>query len=360
MPPDAAGDAVADAPRGFDGVVEARADTATDVAPPCTMGLVTLATGDQVGSLALDADNVYFGTDKDVMRVSKCGGPPTVLASDVGPIAIAVDATSVYFTSFGSLAKVAITGGTITNLATLPQGTYIGTSAWGVAVDATRVYFSTFVQTEGGPPYDATSILSVPIGGGTPVTLATAKDRVDDSALAVDATSLYVTGMGRLGGLGSIDSIPVGGGTVQTLASGRSDPFAIARSGSSVYWTEVNSTRAPDGGPVFGNVMDVPIGGGTPATLFAAPPHEVASIIPLAVAADDASVYFTNSNDPEASPANTGSVVKVPVLGGAPVTLAVGQQFPNAIAVDDTSVYWSATMGATETSNGVIQKLTPK
>src|ERR1700722_7802487 len=92
MPPDAAGDAVADAPRGFDGVVEARADTATDVAPPCTMGLVTLATGDPVGSLALDADNVYFGTDKDVMRVSKCGGPPTVLASDVGPIAIAVDA----------------------------------------------------------------------------------------------------------------------------------------------------------------------------------------------------------------------------------------------------------------------------
>src|SRR5271170_2218817 len=82
--PDAGGDAVADAPHdseAIDGLVEAGADTAMDVAPPCTMGQVTLAMGDQVVALALDANNVYWGTDQDVLKVSKCGGPPTVLAS---------------------------------------------------------------------------------------------------------------------------------------------------------------------------------------------------------------------------------------------------------------------------------------
>ena len=64
------------------------------------------------------------------------------------------------------------------------------------------------------------------------------------------------------------------------------------------------------------------------------------------VAASGGYVYYT---------VRSGSVSKVPAGGGTPTPLASGQSEPWAIAVDATSVYWTA--GG---SNGTIMKLTPK
>jgi hypothetical protein len=77
--------------------------------------------------------------------------------------------------------------------------------------------------------------------------------------------------------------------------------------------------------------MRVSLCGGTPTTL--APVVGV----PLGVAVDATSVYWTAAPGPH----TTGTVMKVPVGGGTPVTLASGQATPLAIAVDSTSVYWT-------------------
>jgi hypothetical protein len=44
--------------------------------------------------------------------------------------------------------------------------------------------------------------------------------------------------------------------------------------------------------------------------------------------------------------------LKLALYGGAPTTIASGQNLPSAIAVDDTSVYW--------TSGASVMKRTPK
>ena len=46
--------------------------------------------------------------------------------------------------------------------------------------------------------------------------------------------------------------------------------------------------------------------------------------------------------------------MKAPLTGGAPTTLASGQGYPWAIAVDATSVYW------TTVGDGTVMKVTPK
>ena len=50
---------------------------------------------------------------------------------------------------------------------------------------------------------------------------------------------------------------------------------------------------------------------------------------------DATSIYFLYSSGDE------GSVMKVGLGGGTPVTLASGQKGPVSIAVDATSVYWT-------------------
>jgi len=57
---------------------------------------------------------------------------------------------------------------------------------------------------------------------------------------------------------------------------------------------------------------------------------------------DGADVYWSTGNGSN----NTGSVMTMPLAGGAPATLASGQFNPRAIAVDAASVYWTALASA--------------
>jgi len=86
-------------------------------------------------------------------------------------------------------------------------------------------------------------------------------------------------------------------------------------------------------------LVSAPSAGG-PATAIA-----TAAGAPIfAVAADDTSVYFTSY----------GTIWKVAIDGGPATALASDQDSPGAIAVDQTSVYW------TNEGGGQLMKLTPK
>jgi hypothetical protein len=80
--------------------------------------------------------------------------------------------------------------------------------------------------------------------------------------------------------------------------------------------------------------------GGTPTTLAAD------QVYPQGIAVDGTSVYWTTYGD--------GTVVKLPASGGTPFTVASGQNGPNSIAVSATSVYW------TNYDDGTVARLTPK
>ena len=73
--------------------------------------------------------------------------------------------------------------------------------------------------------------------------------------------------------------------------------------------------------------------------------------MPINIAVDAAFVYWTNS---ARGVANAGTVMKVPIGGGTPITLACAQTQPWGIAVDATSVYW------TNLSDGTVMKVSPK
>jgi hypothetical protein len=209
--------------------------------------------------------------------------------------------------------------------------------ARGMAVDAANVYWA---NTIGG------TVMSVPVGGGAPVTIASKQDH--PHAVAVDTSNVYwatdisIMKAPLAGGAASVVTmehepealavderdvyavapftivgVAITGGPPRTIAFNPGNPTALALQGGSIFWTDDQNKR----------VMAMKLGSHH-STELASGAQGYRNL-----AVDEAYAYWTDTD--------AGMVSKVALDGGKPVTLASGQDGPAAIAVDRGQVYWT-------------------
>jgi hypothetical protein len=107
---------------------------------------IALYPGAGVAQIALDSDNVYAtagGSGGAVVKFTKDGGAPVLLAQQDYPFAIATDGANVYWTdqetqTAGHVHKCGVDGCCMTPITMTPAQP----NPWGIAVDGTNVYWA--------------------------------------------------------------------------------------------------------------------------------------------------------------------------------------------------------------------------
>ncbi len=325
-------------------------DSATDSAPPSDC--VPLPTQDggypsvtiieqsmaRPRAIAVDSSGIYVvtgdgfgGASSAVQRIAFDGGALTVLGSaDAGSDQLAIDSTSAYWVTAGGTSGDG-------NLLRVPlQGgptTSLAatTNGYAVAVYGSNVFFTDYFPTPG-------SLLTVGLDGGALVQTQTSQLLIVNDAVAANAAGEFWLAANN-DGTGPLDvgqvwmAPPGGGGQGKLLADGQTAPLQIAVDDQNVYWTNQG-----DGISIRGSVVKVPIQGGTPVTL--ATMCDITSQ-PWAIAVADGQVYFTVQQD--TTPWNIESV---PVAGG-PANLMSVSVAPMSLAVDAHNLYFAdSSLGA--------------
>lgn len=248
-----------------------------------------------------------------VSRVSRCGGPVTMLAENqIGPVALAVANQTVFFGTLGNdntgvakgaLFRVPVAGGTPSPIA---KGWIF---AGGVTVDASYVYWTGLSDTYG--------VHRVPVAGGAPEGIGPNQVFY---YVAVDEKRIYLSQPATIPDNARLVSMPLGGGEPTVLV-----PHELALSGvMTIDASHVYFVHAPGG--QFA-IERVPKTGGTSEVLVKRAPN--------AIAVDAEHLYWVQGN------ATTGTgyeLDRAAKTGGAVTQLSsVGG---DAIALDESYVFW--------------------
>jgi hypothetical protein len=250
-----------------------------------------------------------------IVKAPKAGGTPVVLAADFFPATaaerlsasapggIVVDATNVYWTSpeSGAVLTVPLAGGSAVTLASGQNNPH------SIALDTTSVYWA-----------NLDAVMKMPKAGGTPVALAAGLAFV--STIVLDSTSVYWSDATAPG---SVKKVPLGGGRATVFAPNQGAAEVLVLSGTNICWS------------LACGAVCAPLGGGCPS-------FEPA-LADVNIASDESNLYGWTKH---------GELVKVPIAGGAPTILpAAPGQIVYQVVVDGSNVYW------TEWGSGTVRKL---
>jgi hypothetical protein len=227
---------------------------------------------------------------------------------------LVLDATSIYVPlDTGMIVAIPLTGGMYRTVAPV-----VGTPS--LALTNGALYWLEPVPSYGGPQMVAKT---VPVTGGTPKTIELS-DNI--RGLVNGSSSLFL--------VASTDAVYAStppsriitfDGTSPTVYKGWAQGW-IAIDSSFVYFSGIDET-----------LDAVPITGTNPKPIA---PIQEASV---GIAVDDSVVYFVENT--------TGRVSEVLKSGGLDTVIVDGQHNPRAIAVDDTSLYWTCI------GDGTIKKI---
>jgi hypothetical protein len=279
---------------------------------------VLLASGqDHPLGIAVDTTAVYWvdqglcsdtGCTGTVMKISKCGGTATTLASGQSPYTLAINATTAFWDGLGEVLSVPLAGGTVTTVVS---------NARSIGPNALALYGESLYWTNNNAP---AAVMTVGLDGGAPITLATsaAPERDFSSFLAVDSTGVYWTTDPYLGfhGPTTLTRKPLLGGPPTTLVSRDGGCGGVVLEATRLYWSCEHT------------VLTVSLDSGEVGTLLT---DDGGGFITF-IAVDSKSIYWTNFQ--------TGTVKKSSLDGGTPATLAEGQEYPEFLTQDDKSLYW--------------------
>ena len=203
-----------------------------------------------------------------------------------------------------------------------------------LAIDSNRVYWTNYGGNEGGQSTVGT-VMSVPLGGGTAVTLASRQK--GPSGIALHGANVYWINNA------TVMSVPIGGGSASTLVTDQSDGFMIAVSDASVFWSANDVTATTQA------VWKAPLAGGGGDQL--ATGHG-----PALLAIDGTSLYWSVSDVEIGDQGGYSAIEKLP-LGGVPedggaTMLWYGASTPQGLATDGVNVYWTEVLNCLTPPDG--------
>lgn len=229
------------------------------------------------------------------------------------PAGIAVDQTHVYFTtSAGTVQRVPRNGGAVSTLAS-------GLGALGsVAVVSPHVYFA---NLEIKAPQRMSKN-----GAGQVETLAPSQPSLGQVTASANGVFFTVPTNGQGDGDGSVGQVDLAGGAVTWLATALMRPDAVAVTASKVYFSQA-FFDAGQNKYTDGSVSRVAIGGGATESVA------TGEIVPKAIVAEAGGAYWGN--------AGADQIRKRVFAESDAATLAIAQDEPYGVAIDDTRVYWT-------------------
>jgi len=226
----------------------------------------------------------------------------------------------------GSTSSGGKTGSAVPGCGVVTELAFWQTEAKGIVATATDVAWIGNANDVDGQGY----LAKIPIGGGTPVTLASNLDA--GTQLATDGTNLYWVAPND----GNIMKIALAGGNAVPIVTGQGQlADIIAVDATSVYWRNAQN-----------EIMKAPLAGGTPTTL--------ASNVEGQNIAVSASAVYLSAYDPNTTSDNSW-LASVPLNGGAAKQFGPTTEGEiDWVAVNATTVSWITNNGASGASISTV------